>query len=97
MEISIIEDSITQLTNQETSDEDIDNIFTKLINYFINDRIYISLYMNRIKLKKINFFLLLIEIFIKRFLKDEKYQNNFFQLINFLINNCECKHEIYRE
>ena len=95
MEISFIEDSITQLTNQETSDEDIDNIFTKLINYFRNDRIYISLYMNRIKLKKINFFLLLIEIFIKRFLKDEKYQNNFFQLINFLINNCECKHEIY--
>ena len=32
MEISFIEDSITQLTNQETSDEDIDNIFTKLIN-----------------------------------------------------------------
>ena len=39
MEISFIEDSITQLTNQETSDEDIDNIFTQLINYFRNDRI----------------------------------------------------------
>ena len=95
MEQSFIEDSISKLTNQDTSDEDLEKIFTELMNYFKKDRIYISLYMNSIKHKKINLYLLLIEIFIKKFLKEEKYQNTFFQLIDILINNCECKHEIY--
>ena len=95
MEKSFIEDSISKLTNQDTSNEDLDNIFSELINYFKKDRIFISLYMNTIKHKKINIYLLIIEIFIKKFLKEEKYQNTFFQLIDILINNCECKHEIY--
>ena len=95
MEKTFIDNTIITLTNQNSSNEEIEKILNELINIFNKNRIYISLFSKNIKEKKLNLYLVLIEIFIKKCMKEEKLQNLLFQLINILVNNYECKFETY--
>ena len=95
MEKTFIDNTIITLTNQNPSNEEIEKILNELINIFNKNRIYISLFSKNIKEKKLNLYLVLIEIFIKKCMKEEKLQNLLFQLINILVNNYECKFETY--
>ena len=95
MEKSFIDNSVSILTNENVNNEEIENILNELINIFNKNRIYISLFIKHINEKKLNFYLILVELFIKKLIKDEKSQDILFQLINILMNNYECKLETY--
>ena len=95
MEKSFIDNSVSILTNENDNNEEIENSLNELINIFNKNRIYISLFIKHIKEKKLNFYLILVELFIKKLIKDEKSQDILFQLINILMNNYECKLETY--
>ncbi len=95
MEKSFIDNSVSILTNENANNEEIENTLNELINIFNKNRIYISLFIKHINEKKLNFYLILVELFIKKLIKDEKSQDIFFQLINILMNNYECKLETY--
>ena len=95
MDENYIENSINILINENSSNEEINKILNEMINYFNRDRIYIALFELVLKKKKINLYIIIINIFVTKFLNDETYQRTIFDLIDVLINNYECNIETF--
>ena len=95
MDDSYIENAINILINENSSNEEINKILNEMINYFNRDRIYIALFELELKKKKINLYIIIINIFVSKFLNEETYQKTIFELIDNLINNYECNIETF--
>ncbi len=80
MEKSFIDNSVSILTNENANNEEIENTLNELINIFNKNRIYISLFIKHINEKKLNFYLILVELFIKKLIKDEKITRYIFSI-----------------
>ena len=84
-----IENTINILTNENSNNDELNKVLNELLNYFNRDRVYISLFESYLNKKKLNLYMIITDIFDKKFLNEEKYKKTIFDLIDILINNYE--------
>ena len=84
-----IENTINILTNENSNNDELNKVLNELLNYFNRDRVYISLFESYLNKKKLNLYMIITDIFDKKFLNEEKYKKTIFDLLDILINNYE--------
>ena len=71
-----IENTINILTNEDSNNDELNKVLNELLNYFNRDRVYISLFESYLNKKKLNLYMIITDIFDKKFLNEEKYKSH---------------------